>query len=351
MTDSSKVRVGMIGAGEISAYHLAGLAATNLADVRVVMSRTAATAQQAADKFSVPEIATDLDSVIERDDIDAVVIATPDNTHMDYAVRALKAGKAVLLQKPMGRSVEECQMIIDTAKRSGTKLSVSFMHRYFEEVQAIRRLLGQGKMGRVLSARMRNATLGPEWNSWFYSAENVGGGAVMQLGVHGIDLIQYVLGGITDVSANCSLQRPSRTLKDGTIVYPDNEDHAIAHYKLESGVDVVHEISYNECAGTDRFRFEIYCEEGTALLRTQRGRLMLYAPHLTGEEEWTIPELAEPAFGKSHHQHWLNVVQGSEAPEGTAEAGLQTIRVADAIYQSDKKKGWVKLDSSPQYSI
>ncbi|OUR77318.1 hypothetical protein A9Q83_11490 [Alphaproteobacteria bacterium 46_93_T64] len=343
LTNQNKVRIGMIGAGEISAYHLHGLAATGMADIRVIMSRTAEAARTIADENGIDQISTNIDEVLGRDDIDAVVIATPDHTHMDFAIQSLQAGKAVLLQKPMGRDVVECQAVIDAASRSDAQLSVSFMHRYLEEVQAVRQILAEGKMGRILSARIRNATPGPNWNDWFFFRKNVGGGVVKQLGVHGIDLVRYVLGEIVSLSATCSIQRPERVLLDGRVVHPDNEDHAVAHYKLENGADVTHEISFNELSGTDRFRMEIYCEEGTLLLRTQRGRLAIFAPKVTGQNDWVIPELAQSPFGQMHHRHWLNVFGGAETSEGTAQAGLEAVKIADAIYTSNERKEWVEV--------
>ena len=98
------VGVGFLGAGSIADYHLGGLAAAGGAAVRVIAALSRERAGEVARRFAIPEVATDWRAVLDRRDVDAVVIATPDDTHCEIACAAADAGKAVLLQKPMGRS-------------------------------------------------------------------------------------------------------------------------------------------------------------------------------------------------------------------------------------------------------
>ena len=165
-----RARIGMavLGAGSIAEYHLAGLAATGRADVRVVAGRTPDKVARLAARFGVPEASTDVAETLARADVEAVVIATPDDTHEGLAIAAAQAGKAILLQKPMAASVATGQRIIDAAARCGVDLQVSFMHRYFDEVVQARQWLEEGLLGRVLGARVRNATPGPDWGTWFF---------------------------------------------------------------------------------------------------------------------------------------------------------------------------------------
>lgn len=151
--------------------------------------------------------------------------------------------------------------IIAAARRAGVHLQVSFMHRYFEEVVRTRELLADARLGPVFAIRMRNATPGADWNDWFFFKDRVGGGVVLQLGVHGIDLIRYVIGEIESVTARVANLRRERRLADGRTVKPDNEDHAHAIYRLDGGALASHEISWSEVHGCDRFRLEIYCAE------------------------------------------------------------------------------------------
>lgn len=328
------VRIGAIGAGFIADYHLAGLAAAGGADVRVVCGRTPETTQALATRYGIPEIATDWRQVLGRKDIDAVVITTPDNTHAEIAIAAAQAGKAILLQKPMATSSAECRKVIAAARAARIHLQVSFMHRYFEEVVRTREILAEGKVGKVFSVRMRNATPGPDWKTWFFSRAAVGGGAVMQLGVHGIDVLRHLFGDIVAVSGTTAIRKTERTLVDGTVVRPDNEDQALAIYKFHDGLIASHEMSFSELHGCDRFTLEIYCAEATIWLRSMRGRLALYAPAVTGVKGWVVPDLPNPPMGARHHAHFLDIVRGKAPPDTTPNDGLATVLVAEALYRA-----------------
>jgi predicted dehydrogenase len=194
----------------------------------------------------------------------------------------------------------------------------------------------------VLSARLRNATPGPDWSDWFYSRDKVGGGVVLQLGTHGIDLILHLLGTIEDVLATTALGRTQRTLRDGRIVHPDNEDLAHALYRLKGGATVSHEMSMSEVAGTDRFILEIYGTEATLHLRGPRGPLAI---RWAGGADWEVPELSQEPAGLRHHAEFLDIAAGRRPATGTAEDGLAGLMVAEAVYRSAEQGRLVPIDA------
>jgi predicted dehydrogenase len=331
--EAARIRVAVIGAGFISQYHVDGLRAAGGASVDVLVGRDRARTEARAQALRIGRVETDYRRVLDDRSIDAVVIATPDNTHEAIAVDALRARKAVLLQKPMALDTEQCRRILDAQRSSGTPLTVSFMHRYFPEVRWLRDLVRSGRLGAIHSVRIRNATPGADWNDWFYAAGQVAGGVVMQLGVHGIDLCRHLFGDVVGVTAQTGTCRPERRLKDGRVVTTTLEDTALAIYRFSGGFVGSHDMSYTERAGCDRFRLELYAEEGTAWLRTERGAAALFAPSVTGRDEWVTPDLPDEPFGAVHHRHWLAVVRG-EATDDTALSGLASIAVAEGIYRS-----------------
>lgn len=328
----------MIGAGFIADYHLGGLAAAGGAEVRMIAGRTPAKSAALAARYGIAAVVQDWREVLAHDDIDAVVITTPDDTHPEIAVAAAAAGKHILLQKPMARTSGECRRIIAAARAAGVHLSVSFMHRHFEEVVLARELLAQGAIGQPYSMRMRNATPGPDWGEWFYSRERVGGGVVMQLGVHGIDLLQHLFGAIVTVKASTALLRGERLLADGSTVRPDNEDHALALYRFGGEALASHEMSMSELAGCERFTLEIYGERGTLWLRSQRGPLAMYAPAQSGRRDWQVPVLPVRAMGQRQHRAFIDMLRGDAPPDDTAAAGLASLQVAEAIYRAHQSR-------------
>lgn len=337
------MRLGILGAGFISDYHISGLQQAG-AEVVALFGRREDVVRAKAARHGIPHIATDPEVLLRRDDVDAVVIATPDFTHEPLALAAVRARKPMMIQKPMARTAVECRRILDAASEAAVPVFVSFMHRYFEEVDAARRLVGEGALGRLLSVRHRNATPGARWAGWFYRKADAGGGVVLQLGTHGIDLLRYLFGEIAEVWAATATLRQERVLADGTVVHPDNEDHAIAVYRFASGLRAVHEMDYTEAAGTDRFRMEIYGEEGTAWLRTERGRLAVAVPDAVGRIAWSVPNLPPERPGLRQHAHLIGMLRGEVPPDDSGRAGLASVLVAEAIYRSASSGRWEEVE-------
>jgi predicted dehydrogenase len=333
-----RIGVGMLGAGFIAEYHLAGLAATGRADVRTIVARTPAGARALADRFDVADVETDIAAVLMRDDIDAVVVATPDHTHEAVAIAAARAGKAVLLQKPMAGSLAAATRIAEAAAEQGIDLQVSFMHRFFDEVVLARRWIADGMLGRIHGARIRNATPGPDWGDWFFRKANVPHGVADQLGVHGIDLVEHLLGPIRNVGARARTAMPVRTLRDGRRVEVETVDNVNAAYELDDGTLVSHEISQTEVAGCDRFRMEIYGERGTLWLRSERGHFAAVVPERYGPD-WQVPQLVSTPMGKRQHDAWLAGVAGDGPRLATARDALRGMRVVEAMMRSSDLAG------------
>jgi predicted dehydrogenase len=327
------VKVGILGAGEISRYHVDGLRAAGGCEIRVVCARRAENAGKLAEDYGIAEVETDTAAMFERHDLDAIVIATPVDTHGPLAGAALDAGRAVLLQKPAAGSSREAARIEDLAQRAGALLSISFMHRYFDEVVELRRLLDEGRLGRVYAMRVRNATPGPAWSGTYYRQPQGGmlGGVVAELGVHGIDLVRQLAGEIRSVSARARQIHPVRTLRDGSVVTSEIDDHVVALYETDS-ISVVHEMDYAEAAGTDRFTLEVHGTEGAAVLRGPLGALALAEREHGGA--WQTYEVAATAFGERQHRHFLDQVRGEAPPDGTARDAVAGLRVAEAVTES-----------------
>jgi predicted dehydrogenase len=328
--------IALIGAGSIADYHLRGLSEVAGVSVRVVASRTLAKAREVAARYDVPDATDDVPAAMRRPDVNAVVITSPDDSHEALAIAALRAGRDVLLQKPMAPTSAACRRILAVAKETGRDLQVSWMHRYFEEVDAARVLIAEGAIGQVTSVRIRNATPGPDWGDWFFRKDIVGAGVVLQLGTHGIDLIGHLFGTVASVSARTSTQVAQRRLRDGRMVTVENPDTAVAVYDIGNGPLVHHEMSSIEAAGTDRFRMEIYGTTGTLWLRTERGRL---ASARAGRPEWKTHDLVDAPLGRRQHQQWIDGLRGSAPKLTTGLDGLRSLLVVEAILHSAERDG------------
>ncbi len=332
----SPVRIAVLGSGSIAEYHLAALARIPEASLRVVTSRSIAKARALAQRFAIPDASDDVTATLNREDIDAVIVTTPDDSHEELTIAALQAGKSVLVQKPMAATAAACERMRAAATSTGRSLEVSFMHRYFDEVEAAQQLLASGVVGKVTSVRVRNATPGPDWSDWVYRRKTCPAGVVLQLGIHGIDLIGVMFGSIKTVSARVATLVPVRALADGRRITAETPDTAFALYEMTSGCLVHHEMSMIETAGTSRFRMEIQGALGTLTLRTERGPLALYT---ASSGVWEMPELPDTLLGLRHHRLWIDSLLGRADMCDTARAGAWGLRVAEAILRSGELDG------------
>ena len=335
------IGIGVVGAGFISDYHLRALGELADADVRVVGARRLERAAAQARRYHVPRATDDLSEVLSSAEVDAVVVATPDHTHHEITLAALRAGKAVLVQKPLAPTSEQAEELVVAAEESGVVLCVAFMHRFVDEAVTLAGLIREGALGELHMVRLRNATGGAGWSRWFYERpEHGAGGVAMQLGVHGIDLLLHLFGDIDAVSGCAGRHLEHRELDDGSVVAVDTDDYALAHYELAGGLVASHEMSHTEVAGCDRFRLEVYGSEGTAWLRQPTPGLSVYTSKGPFGSGWHAPDLPGVAPGRRQHESFLAQVRGEIASDESAVDAVQGLAVVEALHRSALSRSW-----------
>lgn len=336
---SERVGIGIIGAGGIArTYHVPALMALPEVRITAICSRTPADAEALGAQTGAAWTGQDPEALLARSDVDAVLILTPNYNHLEMVRLAAAARKPMLLQKPMGRNVAECQEMIGAARAAETPLVPSFMHRYLPEVQQARWYIAEGFIGQIQTVRIRNAPGSTSTiRDWFYSKALVGGGCALDIGVHGIDLLRYLVGEVEEVlSASTRTFRTEVESGDRRIV-PDNEDFALASYRLAGGALAAHEISWSHRSPVDRFSLEIYGSEGSLVLRTGLGPLAVFSSRLG--PDWVVPRLIHPPMGAAHHRAFLTAVQGRGPVEPSGQDGLRAVAVVERIYEVAVAKG------------
>jgi predicted dehydrogenase len=188
------VRVALIGSGWIQDFHARGVLVFPGAELVAVANHREASAQALAERHGIPEVTTDWRSLARREDIDAVVVSTPNALHAEQSVGFLDAGKHVLVEKPMATTVAGCDAMVDASARSGASLMVAHCWRFRDEVRAMRDRVASGELGEIVKTRGYgvHARWGPE--GWFVDPALAGGGALVDMGVHAIDTARFVLG-------------------------------------------------------------------------------------------------------------------------------------------------------------
>lgn len=201
-----RINWGIIGCGNVTELK-SGPAFNKVEHSRLVavMRRDAAQAEDYAKRHQVPRFYSDADLLIHDPEVNAVYVATPPDTHAMYAIKAMKAGKPVYVEKPMARTYAECQEMIRVSEETGMPLYVAYYRRTLPAFLKVKALLDEGAIGKLLTVNIRlHKAFGvkdqyPEQQSWHVKPEIAGAGYFYDLASHQLDYLDYALGPITEV--------------------------------------------------------------------------------------------------------------------------------------------------------
>lgn len=216
-----KLRFGVVGAGGFAEVcHVPGLQKHPQAEVVALCGRNEANCRAMADRLGIPDIHTDYHDLVDRADIDAVTVATPDALHEAVAMAALKAGKHVFCEKPLTKTVEQAREVTSVARQSGLVHMVAFTFRYNRSLERLKEMLKQGAIGQptYISCEVHwPSAMNPNGTSaWRNYAEDSAAGILGDMGIHFFDTIQYILSPVTSLSALLAvLPRTARDQKTG----------------------------------------------------------------------------------------------------------------------------------------
>lgn len=258
MTDKPPMRLGVIGAGAISqVVHLPILVEREDVDVVAIADLDMHKAETLSRRFSVP-LVLPADELLDLDDLDAVVLCTPNNTHEEMAIAALERGLHVFVERPLATSSDGASRAVEVAVRQGRVLLVGFPHRYRPEVIALRSFHEGGELGEPYAVRASWLTrLFPSHRaSWRSDQEVAGGGVLVDLGVPALDMALFVLG-----------YPEARRVLCVTTADDDAVEHsATLMIELEGGIAVTLEVGNRLFASEDRFYLRVMGSEGSGSL-------------------------------------------------------------------------------------
>jgi predicted dehydrogenase len=237
-----KPRLGFLGVGWIGRKRLESVAACGLADIVAIADPVAENRYAVLSGFPSVASHTSLDSLLDED-LDGVVIATPNALHHDQVIASLRAGCAVFCQKPLGRNHAEVQRMIEAAAVADRLLGIDLSYRHVRALREIRRLVHETRLGRVYAATFTfHNAYGPD-KPWFYDERLSGGGCLLDLGVHLIDSAVWIFGGKPRLLSSHLFQGGS-PLRPGGV-----EDYAMALLEFENYIVVRLECSWRLQAG------------------------------------------------------------------------------------------------------
>jgi predicted dehydrogenase len=338
----------MLGTGLIGEFYTATLHAQRSRDrVNVVYSRTAERGEAFANRWEIPNRTTSMEEAIRHADTDTVVIGLPNHLHEEAIALTAAAGKAVLCTKPLARNAAEAKRILDTVEAAGVFAGYLEDLVYTPKGMKAVASVEAGALGDVTWVRSRETHPGPH-SAWFWDAERAGGGCIVDLGCHCIEIIRTFVGkGNRPVEAMCWAD---------TFVHPiEAEDNAIALVRFESGAIGQFEVSWSFRGGMD-LRDEVAGTEGTIWLDhflrtgfemfTTGGGGGYIAEKAETEAGWLFPvgdEVAELGYVDMFTDMFDAMDEGRE-PKETFYDGYVVNAIMDACYRSAETRQWEPID-------
>ena len=250
-----KLRWGVIGAGGIADRRtIPGMMLAHNAELVAVMEINAEFAESLRAKWNAKRAYTSDMELLADPEIDAVYIASPVFLHAQQAMAAADAGKHILIEKPLAMTSEEGQKVIDYCHAKGVQIAAGLMMRFGSYVQVMKQKIAEGKIGRVASGYSQFTCWYPDMpGNWRQSKKNGGGGAMMDMGVHCIDLMQYITG-----SKVCQVAAFHDTLSFQYEV----EDSSMVLLRLENGAQCVVQSNFNIPDAAAKWRVEFFGDQG-----------------------------------------------------------------------------------------
>jgi predicted dehydrogenase len=236
---SEKLRIGILGAGGISQLvHIPLVKKHPGADLIAIADIERDKASFVADRFKIPFTYRDPERLLARDDIDAVHINTPTNTHLALTLAALSAGKHVLVEKPIARNYAEAHRMVEAARVSGKKLMVAMNHRFRQDSTVLRNFVEAGELGKVRIVRTGWLKKKDRWSrsDWLSNSRISGGGVLMDLGIQMLDVCLWVMGSPPVKRVVAQLGRDRLGLKV--------EDTLVAFYSLQNDSCIILNVSW-----------------------------------------------------------------------------------------------------------
>ncbi len=336
-----KLRVGVIGLG-MGKGHVKAFQAHPHADVVAVADTDPARLQQRADELGIPRRYAQGEEMLEKERLDLVSIATPNRSHHPLTLRALEAGCHVLCEKPMAMNAAEAREMMAAAQRAQRRLMINFSTRFCPASWAMKQEIEQGTIGTAYFARtvwLRRRGI-PRFGSWFGQKEYSGGGPLIDLGVHRLDLVLWALGYPKPlwVAASTYDRLGTQRAREEAKRY-DVEDFAVALIRFENGVTLELEASWaGHIRPAELMETRILGDRG-GLLHTSvsevepyRWTLEVYTERSGFQYDWKLRDSVAPV--PTAMAHFVDCILNNRPHMATGEEGLRVQELLDTMYAS-----------------
>ncbi len=342
-----KIKVGIIGAGNISNFHMAGYKELDNVEVIAACDINEERVKAYAEKHGIKHVFTDYNEMLKMKEIDAVSVCTWNNGHAPASIAALKAGKNVLCEKPLAMNVAEAEEMERVAKEAGKLLMVGFVRRFGQNTNILNDFIKNDHLGDIYYAKTSCVRRCGNPGGWFSDNKRSGGGPLIDLGVHVIDLSRFLMGKPKAVSVSGAtfnnigfrgnIKALDRYMPADPDEYCDVEDLAVAMIKFDNGAVLSVETSFSMNIKEEVLSLELFGTKAGAILEPklelyseQEGYLVDITPNYSKDEAPFRNNF------KNEVKHFVDCIANGTECLNPAEDGVEIMRILEAIYESAK---------------
>lgn len=348
-----KLRIGMIGCGWIAqGAHLPAWAKIEDAEVVGYCDIVEDRLKESCEKFGVKKTYLDYNELLASDDIHAVDICTPNGVHANPTVAALEAGKHVIVEKPIARNAAEATQMVEAEKRTGNKLQVALCQRFGPAARMLKEYVDTGKMGEIYYARaqaLRRRGI-PSWGT-FINKEIQGGGPLIDIGVHILDLTLWMMGNPKPVTASGETYVKFGTREGifgewGQWDYKNYtvEDFASGFVRFDNGASLVLEASFAANLKDVYSAALMGTEGGAEISPFGQPPLYIYREEHGGLVDLTPTSLPKTDVFEAELRAFVDCIRNDTEPQVTGEQALAVTRIIDAFYKSAEAGREVRVE-------
>lgn len=340
-----KIKVAVIGTGSISHEHIKAYQKNPNVELYAFCDINPEAVKTMAETYGVTRTFTDMHEMLKLKEIDAVSVCTWNSQHAPCTIAALDAGKHVLCEKPMATSAEEAMAMKEAAERNGKLLMIGFVRRYGNDCAILKDFIGSEFFGDIYYAKATYLRRNGNPGGWFGDKSRSGGGPLIDLGVHVIDLVRYLMGNPKPVSVygatfqklydrnNIKGKRKYYSSTGGEIIC-DVEDLASALIRFDNGAVLSVEASFSLNIKDDIGQIEMFGTKGGAKLSPDLEMYTEMNDYLADVNLATATSLAFDGLFGSEIGHFVSCITDGIECKSPAQHGVEIMNILDAVYES-----------------
>ena len=343
---SKKIKIGIIGTGSISNQHIQGYLKNPNVELYAFCDIVEERVKMMAEKYGVKKVFTDMNDMLKLEELDAVSVCTWNSAHAPCAIAALNAGKHVLCEKPMAVSAEDARAMKEAAEKNGKLLMIGFVRRYGNDCDILKKFIETDYFGEIYYAKATYIRRYGNPGGWFGEKARSGGGPLIDLGVHVIDLVRYLLGNPKPVSVygatfkklndrgNIKGKTRYRSASATDHDICDVEDLATAMVRFDNGAVLAIETSYSLNTKLKEGKVELFGTKGGAKIDPELElytEINDYQADVNLDAETTLD--IEKAF-TAEMDAFVSCIMNGTPCKSPAQDGIDIMTILEAIYQS-----------------